>query len=135
MAMQTKDVPRCDQCGAPLNRGTTNLGCLNCLLLGSPNEPGPELRRFQHYEICACENGAVLDELGRGAMGITYRARDTILGSTVALKIISTRYSDNLNARERFRREARAAAQLRHPNVANVFHFGETEAGRCFYTM
>ena len=63
-------------------------------------------------------------------MGITYRARDTNLGSLVALKVISARYCEDPAARERFRREARAAAQLRHPNVASVFHFGETESGR-----
>jgi serine/threonine protein kinase len=68
-------------------------------------------------------------------MGITYRATDTKLGSLVALKIINTRLCDDSAARERFHREARAAAQLRHPNVAGVFHFGETESGRCFYAM
>ena len=68
-------------------------------------------------------------------MGITYRAQDLTLGSLVALKVISARYSGDPETRERFRREARAAAQLRHPNVAGVFHFGETEAGRCFYAM
>jgi len=68
-------------------------------------------------------------------MGITYRAQDLTLGSPVALKIISARYYGDPETRERFRREARAAAQLRHPNVARVFHFGETHAGRCFYAM
>jgi TolB-like protein len=68
-------------------------------------------------------------------MGITYRALDVNLGSPVALKVISARYSGNPEARERFRREARAAAQLRHPNVASVFHFGETPLGQCFYAM
>lgn len=133
--MLAENIPRCDQCGALLKSGTTNFGCLNCLLLGIPNEPTPEFHHFQHYQICIREDGANLDELGRGAMGITYRARDTNLDSIVALKIISTRYCDDPKARERFRREARAAAQLRHPNVASVFHFGETEAGRCFYAM
>jgi serine/threonine protein kinase len=74
-------------------------------------------------------------ELGRGAMGITYHAVDVNLGSPVALKMISARYSADAKARERFRREARTAAQLRHPNVATVFHFGETPAGQCFYAM
>jgi len=68
-------------------------------------------------------------------MGVTYRAKDTNLGSTVALKVIGTRYCEDTEARERFRREARAAAQLRHANVATVFYFGETEAGRFFYAM
>jgi serine/threonine protein kinase len=68
-------------------------------------------------------------------MGITYRALDLTLGSPVALKVINARFSGDPETRERFRREARAAAQLRHPNVAGVFHFGETQAGRCFYAM
>lgn len=68
-------------------------------------------------------------------MGITYRALDTNLGSLVALKVISARYSGDSKASERFHREARAAAQLKHPNVASVFHFGETSTGQCFYTM
>ena len=68
-------------------------------------------------------------------MGITYRAQDLTLGSLVALKVITARYSEDSESRERFRREARAAAQLRHPNVAGVFHFGETDTGRCFYAM
>ena len=133
-AIENKQV-RCEECGAVLKGGTSALGCLNCLLLGSPNEPNPAARRFQHYEICSRDGGATLDELGRGAMGITYRAQDLNLFSEVALKVISSRYSGNDEARARFRREARAAAQLRHPNVAAVFHFGETTGGRCFYAM
>src|SRR5262245_54018114 len=68
-------------------------------------------------------------------MGTTYHAIDTNLGSAVALKVIGVRYSTDPSARERFRREAQAAAQLRHSNVATVFHFGETPAGHCFYAM
>jgi serine/threonine protein kinase len=129
------DKVNCAECGAPLPGGTSSLGCLNCLLLGGPNEPAAENRRFQDFEICWRDDGVSLDELGRGAMGITYRARDLTLGSLVALKVISARYSGNPDSRDRFRREARAAAQLRHPNVAAVFHFGETDTGRCFYAM
>src|SRR5438105_12668084 len=68
-------------------------------------------------------------------MVITYHAVDINLGSPVALKVISARYASDATARERFRNEAQAAAQLRHPNVATVFHFGETPAGQCFYAM
>src|SRR5438876_11792505 len=130
-----RDLLHCEECGASLQNKTSELGCLNCLLLGGPNEPGPESRRFQDYEICCREDGVTLDELGRGAMGITYRAQDLTLGSLVALKVISARYSGDPETRERFCREARAAAQPRPPNGASVFHLAETATGRCFYAM
>ena len=138
MPQAEKDVSRCEQCGAPLDSVTSVYGCLNCLLLGGPDgspEPPERDRRFQHYEVSFLADGMTLWELGRGAMGITYHAVDVNLGSPVALKMISARYSADAKARERFRREARTAAQLRHPNVATVFHFGETPAGQCFYAM
>src|SRR4029077_1402650 len=76
-------------------------------------------------------------ELGRGAMGVTYRAIDKALDRPVALKIINTdRGSRSAEARERFMREARAAAALRHPNVATVYQFGvREETGQFFYVM
>src|SRR4029077_14195458 len=73
-------------------------------------------------------------ELGAGAMAVTYRARDTILHCVVALKVIGRQAADNPAARSRFLREARAAAQLHHPNVARVTHYGEQD-GECFYAM
>lgn len=135
MPLLEKELIRCEQCGTLLESVTAASGCLNCLLGGGLNEPEVSSRRFQHYEVCLREDGITLDELGRGAMGITYRALDLNLDSPVALKVISAAYSDKPEARERFRREARAAAQLRHPNVASVFHFGETSDGECFYAM
>src|SRR5438874_13814960 len=135
MSLAEKVVLHCEQCGAALEGETTAFGCLNCLLLGGLSEAGRVNRRFQHYEVCLSADGVTLQELGRGAMGTTYRAVDVNLDSPVALKVISARYSGNFDARERFWREARAAAQLRHPNVASVFHFGETPVGQCFYAM
>ncbi len=67
-------------------------------------------------------------------MGITYKAFDTNLRCFVALKVINAAYLSSEVARQRFLREARAAAALRHPNVATVFHLGE-EGGDCFYAM
>ncbi len=72
--------------------------------------------------------------LGAGAMAVTYRARDTVLNSVVALKVIGRKLADNPMARSRFLREARAAAQIHHPNVARVIHYGEQD-GECFYAM
>ena len=81
----------------------------------------PEVDRYKQYEVLRHEDGS-LWELGRGAMGITYKAYDTNLHCAVALKIINSTYLENDTARQRFLREARAAAALRHPNVATVFN-------------
>ena len=89
--------------------------------------------RFEHYEIILQEDQKLF-ELGRGAMGVTYKAIDTNLHRTVALKVINSRYLDDESVRQRFLIEARAAAGLRHPNVASVFHLGTVE-GDYFYAM
>ena len=89
--------------------------------------------RFEHYELMCDEDGKPL-ELGRGAMGITFKAFDVDLQCPVALKVISERYLGDESARLRFLREARAAASVRHPNVASVFHLGRS-AEDYFYAM
>jgi serine/threonine protein kinase len=93
----------------------------------------PEADRYQHYEVLRREDGS-LWELGRGAMGITYKAFDTNLRCAVALKVINSTYLQNDTARQRFLREARAAAALRHPNVASVFNLS-TDQDNYFYVM
>ncbi len=89
--------------------------------------------RFEHYEVLRRADGS-LWELGRGAMGITYRAHDTSLHCAVALKVINATTLTSDNARARFLREARAAAAIRHPNVATVFHLGQADDA-FFYAM
>jgi serine/threonine protein kinase/TPR repeat protein len=89
--------------------------------------------RFQHFELLRREDGSPY-ELGRGAMGITYKAFDTNLRCHVALKVINSAYLKSETAQQRFLREARAAAALRHPNVATVFHLGQ-EGDDYFYAM
>jgi serine/threonine protein kinase len=69
-----------------------------------------------------------------GAMGITYKALDVDLRCPVTLKVISERYLGDESAQLRFLREARAAASVRHPNVASVFHLGRTGSSY-FYAM
>jgi serine/threonine protein kinase len=95
--------------------------------------PTPPARRFEHYEVVTDKNGRPA-ELGRGAMGITYKAFDVDLRRPVTLKIISEKYLGDESARLRFLREARAAASLRHPNVASVIHLGRTGSSY-FYAM
>ena len=92
--------------------------------------------RFGVYEIDRREDGS-LYELGRGAMGLTYRATDTSLQRKVALKIIKSDIAQrSADARERFVREARAAAALRHEHIATVYQFGmRLETGQYFYAM
>src|SRR2546423_1759780 len=132
----------CPTCGGPLTQGE----CLRCLIsLGflsdsqQPDKvengrrliPGP--LKYDHFEVEIGADGFSV-ELGAGAMAITYRARDTVLNSVVALKVIDRTVAQTPGARSRFLREARAAAQIRHPNVARVSHYGE-QAGECFYVM
>ena len=92
-----------------------------------------EIDKFEHFEIARCADGS-LWELGRGAMGVTYKAYDTNLRADVALKVINSHFLNSETARQRFLREARAAASLRHPNVATVFHLGSAEGG-FYYAM
>src|SRR5258708_2169152 len=132
----------CPTCGGPLTQGE----CLRCLVsLGflsdsqQPDKvengrrlmPGP--LKYDHFEVQVGADGFPV-ELGAGAMAITYRARDTVLNSVVALKVIDRKVSKMPGVRSRFLREARAAAQIRHPNVARVSHYGEQD-GECFYVM
>ena len=81
--------------------------------------------RFEHYELVSDKDGKPV-ELGRGAMGVTYKAFDVDLRCPVTLKVINDKYLGDESARLRFLREARAAASVRHPNVASVFHLGRT---------
>src|SRR5213594_3551333 len=93
--------------------------------------PGP--LKYAHFEVEVGVDGFPV-ELGAGAMAITYRARDTVLNSVVALKVIDRKVAQMPGVQSRFLREARAAAQIRHPNVARVSHYGEQD-GECFYVM
>jgi serine/threonine protein kinase len=132
-------VTVCSICGESLNAKGE---CLACLLRGGLDEPAEKAVSFDSlgfgdFEIARREDGSFW-ELGCGAMGVTYRATDKLLHRTVALKVIEVPASagDSRAVRERFLREARAAAALRHPNVAGVFQFGAPpDINRCFYAM
>jgi serine/threonine protein kinase len=88
---------------------------------------------FEHYRLLQNEDGSLV-ELGRGAMGITYKAFDKNLRCDVALKVISDRLLEDPAAAGRFLREARSAAKLRHRNVAAIFHLGQHGTTH-FYAM
>ncbi len=83
-------------------------------------------RKISHFELETL--------LGEGAMGRVYRARDTVLDRPVAIKLLSARTLGDASFLERFRREARLAAQLNHPNIATIYAFGE-EGGEAYIAM
>jgi serine/threonine protein kinase len=95
-----------------------------------PNGPTPDLGegpgRFAHYEL--------LEELGRGGMGLVYKARDTVLRRVVALKMIHGGRLADPQEVARFEREARAAASLQHPNIVPVYYYG-AHRGQHYLTM
>src|SRR6476660_4020445 len=141
-------APRlCPKCGSEIPADAPEGSCMFCLLqagIGSEKETEHDSTpdalagsvRFGVYEIDCYPDGS-LYELGRGAMGVTYRATDTSLQRKVALKIIKTDIAQrSADARERFMREARATAALRHENIATVHQFGmRLETGQYFYVM
>ena len=77
----------------------------------------------------------LLDEVGRGGMGVVYRARDVALGRDVAVKVLADRYGPDSPAAQRFLTEARITGQLQHPGIPAVHQAGELPDGRPFLAM
>jgi serine/threonine protein kinase/Tfp pilus assembly protein PilF len=122
-----RDVcPVCALRGALANEQVTSQSSIEATL-------SPSQLRFEYYEVLTREDGTPF-ELGRGAMGVTYKALDVNLRCVVALKVISARFVGDESAHGRFVREARAAASVRHPNIASVFHLGKS-GDSYFYAM
>jgi Protein kinase domain/NACHT domain len=149
------EIRLCPACGTQFRATRKGGSCPVCMLRGIASEQfagveepasqsgseqisdetGPVSvgRRFENYELMLDEEGEPI-ELGRGAMGVTYKALDVGLRCPVTLKVISERYVGDESARLRFLREARAAASLHHSNVASVFHLGRSGKDY-FYAM
>ena len=148
----------CQSCGAALEEGSGSQFCPVCVRrfsmadeskassqsergsvdpssqdrdLAVPSGPGHYL--LAHFEVEIGPDGKPV-ELGHGAMGVTYKAMDTLLRRPVALKVIASRLLGSESLRHRFIKEARAAASLRHPNIASVFYLGSSESSY-FYAM
>jgi TolB-like protein/Tfp pilus assembly protein PilF/tRNA A-37 threonylcarbamoyl transferase component Bud32 len=138
----TATPAKCRVCGA-----TTRLGnglCLSCTLLEALNEDYEGSRESFEAALVQSEvkdthwrvdNYEVLEEIGRGGMGVIYRARQRHSRRIVALKRMVSYHADSRETRERFRREAEAAASLDHPNILPVYEVGQGEDGLPFFSM
>ena len=91
--------------------------------------PTPNLigQQIHHYEI--------LSHLGGGGMGVVYKAKDTKLGRTVALKFLAPQLTSDPDLKKRFVQEAKAASALDHPNIGTIFEINETDDGQLFIAM
>jgi tRNA A-37 threonylcarbamoyl transferase component Bud32 len=101
---------------------------------GEPEEPEEAAAEvFAHYRVLRRPDGSLF-RIGKGGMGVTYKGIDTVLNRPVALKVIASELLRSPQAKQRFLREAQAAALVQHPHVATVFHFGQ-EGDAYFYAM
>src|SRR5205814_4615479 len=142
VAEEIEDSTECPQCGATtqLNHGT----CIKCLLREGLEAKGEASRetfesilaeanvtdtqwRLGHYEI--------LEEIGRGGMGVIYRARQQHSRRVVAVKRIFAHQVNSHETLVRFRREAEAVASLDHPNILPIYEVSESEEGLPFFSM
>ena len=134
----------CAKCGlaSRVGRGL----CLNCLLSAGIKSNGDQAETEETLDDLLSRihgsdadwllgNYQILEEIGRGGMGVIYRARQRHSRRIVALKRILSCHADSRETLLRFRREAQAAAKLDHPNILPIYEVSESEEGLPFFSM
>jgi eukaryotic-like serine/threonine-protein kinase len=138
----TKDGAKCEKCGATMRLDTGV--CVSCLLregLGIEGEVSKAAYESVLAEVDAPDkqwrlgNYEILEEIGRGGMGVIYRARQRHSRRIVAVKRVLSYQADSRETLARFRREAEAAASLDHPNILPIYEVSESENGLPFFSM
>src|SRR4029077_12107096 len=138
----TESPAKCEKCGATVQLHTGV--CVSCLL-GEGLEPGDEVSRAV-FESAIAEvdvpdkqwrlgDYEILNEIGRGGMGVIYLARQRHPQRIVAVKRVLDYHADSRETLRRFRREADAAASLDHPNILPIYEVSESEDGLPFFSM
>lgn len=94
----------------------------------SPLAPAPNIGGSQDFTGRTIAHYRVLERLGSGGMGVVYKCEDLNLGRQIALKCLPQRWANNISAVEHFRREARAASALNHPNICTIYGLEDFEA-------
>src|SRR5437660_3913735 len=146
-----KEPGFCPECGSASRVGRSL--CLSCMLSAgmgtnghngnSPDETSAKAETLDDLlgEIDVCDadwrigNYQILEEIGRGGMGVIYRARQRHSRRIVALKRILSYHADSQETLARFRREAQAAASLDHPNILPIYEVSECDDGLPFFSM
>ena len=135
------NVIPCERCGSPAR--VAHGYCLNCVLQQGLDCDGENAGEWDNVldevNVRGAEwrigNYQILQEIGRGGMGVIYRARQRNSQRVVALKRILSIHADSRDTLARFRREAVTVATLRHPNILPIYELDETEDGLPFFTM
>ena len=138
----TKGPPKCEKCGATARLHTGV--CVSCLLVEGL-EAGDDVSRAVFESVIAevevpdkqwrLGDYEILDEIGRGGMGVIYLARQRHPHRIVAVKRVLDYHADSRETLMRFRREADAAASLDHPNILPIYEVSESEDGLPFFSM
>ncbi|MBI3849346.1 MAG: serine/threonine protein kinase [Verrucomicrobia bacterium] len=139
--MSNESLPICPQCGAPLKENAPAGLCPNCLMalnlktetvftddLPAAQPPLPPEQIAPHFPQLK-----ILECLGRGGMGVVYKARQKTLNRLVALKLLAPERVGDAKFAERFTREAQALAALNHPNIVTIYDFGQ--AGGFYFLL